>query len=286
MFGGRDYGAMSSQIPIEDFFEDIIAKSMRGRHISEGELARKTGVDLDILKRLCRGEFCDEPALLRVAEALDLDPQALTMSASKVWRPRPVELEGLRVFNTPYRDMRVNAFLVYDPATKRGAAFDTGTDSTQLTDAARELGVEVESIFLTHTHNDHVADLDRLRTEWETAEVYCNEAEPMPRTTLFQEGASFTIGELKVETRTTSGHSVGGTTYIVNGLPRPVAVVGDAIFAGSMGGGMVSFADAWKNNREKILTLPDETVICPGHGPMSSVAEEKKNNPFFAAEFR
>jgi glyoxylase-like metal-dependent hydrolase (beta-lactamase superfamily II) len=58
------------------------------------------------------------------------------------------------------------------------------------------------------------------------------------------------------------------------------------MFAGSMGGGMISFADAWKNNREKILTLPDETVICPGHGPMTSVGEEKRNNPFFATEFR
>ena len=49
---------------------------------------------------------------------------------------------------------------------------------------------------------------------------------------------------------------------------------------------MVSFEDAWNNNREKILTLPDETIICPGHGPMSSVGEEKRNNPFFAADFR
>lgn len=49
---------------------------------------------------------------------------------------------------------------------------------------------------------------------------------------------------------------------------------------------MVSFEDAWNNNREKILTLPDETIICPGHGPMSSVGEEKRNNPFFAGEFR
>jgi len=89
-----------------------------------------------------------------------------------------------------------------------------------------------------------------------------------------------------VKSYTTSGHSVGGTTYLIEGLERPIAVVGDAMFAGSMGGGMVSFPDAWKNNREKILTLPDETILCPGHGPMTSVGEEKRNNPFFAAEFR
>jgi glyoxylase-like metal-dependent hydrolase (beta-lactamase superfamily II) len=277
---------MTTNIPIEDFFEDIIAKSMRGYHISESELAERTGVGRDILHRLCRGEFCDESALLKVAEALHLDPPALTMAASKVWRPRTVELEGVEIFNTPYRDMRVNAFLIWDPESRQGAAFDTGTDSKVLTDKASELGVSITQIFLTHTHNDHIADLDRLRSCCGEVKVYSNAAEPWPGTKTFSEGAEFSIGALTVKTFTTSGHSVGGTTYLVEGLGRPVAVVGDALFAGSMGGGMVSFADAWKNNREKILTLPDETVICPGHGPMSSVGEEKRNNPFFAGEFR
>jgi hydroxyacylglutathione hydrolase len=61
----------------------------------------------------------------------------------------------------------------------------------------------------------------------------------------------------------------------------PVAIVGDSIFASSMGGGMISYEDALRNNKEKILTLPGNTVICPGHGPMTTVAEEKANNPFF-----
>jgi glyoxylase-like metal-dependent hydrolase (beta-lactamase superfamily II) len=277
---------MSLSISIEDFFEDIIAKSMRGRHISESELVEKTGVSRDILHRLCRGEFCDEPALLKVAKALQLDPQALTMSASKVWRPRAVTLEGVEIFNTPYRDMRVNAFLIWDPASMKGAAFDTGTDSSLLSDRAKELGISVESIFLTHTHNDHIADLDRLKSTCDEVSVFSNELEPWPGTDTFSEGTQFSIGDLSVKTYTTSGHSVGGTTYFIVGLERPIAVVGDAMFAGSMGGGMVSFSDAWKNNREKILTLPDETILCPGHGPMTSVGEEKRNNPFFVAEFR
>ncbi len=277
---------MSSQIPIEDFFEDIIAKAMRGHHVSISELAETTGVEDDILQRLIRGEFCDEPALLKVAKALKLDPTALTMSASKVWRPRPVSLDGVAQFNTPYRDMRVNAFLIWDPETKIGAAFDTGTDSSLISTKASELGVTIENIFLTHTHNDHIADLDRLKFDNGTPAAWSNEAEPWPGTETFSEGKTFSIGALKVATFTTSGHSPGGTTYFVEGLARPVAIAGDALFAGSMGGGICSFEDAWKNNRNKILTLPDDTVICPGHGPMTSVVEEKRNNPFFAGEFR
>jgi glyoxylase-like metal-dependent hydrolase (beta-lactamase superfamily II) len=85
---------------------------------------------------------------------------------------------------------------------------------------------------------------------------------------------------LTVESRLTWGHSPGGITYVVTGLERPVAVVGDSIFAGSMGGGAVSYSEAVKNNLEQILTLPPTTVLCPGHGPLTSVGEEKTHNPF------
>ncbi|MFL6568006.1 MAG: MBL fold metallo-hydrolase, partial [Chthoniobacterales bacterium] len=84
------------------------------------------------------------------------------------------------------------------------------------------------------------------------------------------------------DTLLTWGHSEGGVTYFVRGLERPLAIAGDSIFAGSMGGGAVSYKDALQNNLEKILTLPNETIICPGHGPLTTVAKEKQENPFFA----
>ena len=82
-------------------------------------------------------------------------------------------------------------------------------------------------------------------------------------------------------TRLTCGHSIGGITYVISPFNVQLAVVGDAIFARSMGGGMVSYADALRTNREEIFTLLDETVLAPGHGPLSTVAEEKKYNPFY-----
>ena len=78
------------------------------------------------------------------------------------------------------------------------------------------------------------------------------------------------------------GTFTGRHTFVVNGLAHPVAVVGDSLFAGSMGGGGVSYENAIKNNLEKILTLPEDTIICPGMD-MTTVGEEKKHNPFFAA---
>lgn len=269
------------QIPIEDLFEDIISKAMRGLQISEDELSARTGVDRDLIHRLCRGEFVDESAMVKLAPPLGLDPNALTIAASQAWYPKAVTLEGLSQFNTPYRDMRVNAYLVWDPATGEAAAFDTGTSIDPMLEEIESRDLDLKQIFLTHTHPDHIADFDRLKAAAPGARAYANRLEPWPGAEEFVEGANYRIGSLEVETRTTSGHSVGGTTYVVRGLDRPLAIVGDALFAGSMGGGMISFPEALENNRKKIMNLPDDTVICPGHGPLTSVAEEKRHNPFF-----
>ena len=114
------------------------------------------------------------------------------------------------------------------------------------------------------------------------APVYISKLEEAEGAEEVEEGKRFRVGSLEIEARLTSGHSPGGMTYVITGLSRPVAIVGDSLFAGSMGGGNVSYEDALRNNREKILTLPGETIVCPGHGPLTTVGKEKRDNPFFA----
>jgi len=175
----------------------------------------------------------------------------------------------------------VNAYLVWDPATKEAAVFDTGADASKILEEAATRGLSIKHIFITHTHGDHIFDLDRLR-EKTGAAVWSGNREPVQGTQIFDPGKSWQLGKLNIESRLTWGHSKGGVTYVVSGLERPIAIVGDSIFAGSMGGGNVSYPDAVKGNVEQILTLPSTTVIAPGHGPLTSVGEEQKNNPFFA----
>ena len=92
------------------------------------------------------------------------------------------------------------------------------------------------------------------------------------------------MGGLTITARLTPGHSPGGTTYVVTGLEPGLAVVGDAMFAASMGGvAPEKYAAALKANRAHILSLPEDTVICPGHGPLTTVGLEAKHNPFYAA---
>jgi glyoxylase-like metal-dependent hydrolase (beta-lactamase superfamily II) len=267
-------------IPLEDQFNDIIGKAMRGLALAESVVADRAEVTAQQVQQLRDGTWNAEAAR-KVAPVLGLGAEALALAGEQSWAPEPVSLEGLAQFNTVFEDMTVNAYLVWDPASKEAAAFDTGSDAGDMMADATSRGLTIRTIFITHTHGDHIFDFDRLR-EKTGARAYVGEHEPLEGAEPFAASSSFEIGSLKVETRLTWGHSTGGITYFITGLARPVAIVGDAIFAGSMGGGGVSYADALRTNREQILTLPKETIICPGHGPMTTVAEELVRNPFFA----
>jgi len=270
-------------IPLEDNVGDIIGKAQRGLGISDSKLAEKARVTSEAIHKLRDGDF-DEPALLSVAPILGLNGKALCELAKGEWHPEKIEAnDGLAQFNTDYHGMAVNAYLVWDPAGHVAATFDTGADCDDIVRFVNRHKLDVQLILLTHAHADHVADLPRLREET-GAEVFTPAREPVPGAEPIEEGKRFRLGSLQIDTRLTWGHSQGGMTYVVAGLARPVAIVGDSLFAGSMGGGNVSYADALRNNLEKILTLPDETIICPGHGPMTTVGEEKQHNPFFAGK--
>lgn len=271
-------------IPLEDNAGDIVGKAQRGLGISDSALAEKANVSAETIRKLRNGDF-EESALLSVAPVLGLDGRALGEMAKGAWHPKKIEsLDGLAQFTTDYNGMAVNAYLVWDPAKHVAAAFDTGADSREMVRFAKHHKLDVQLILLTHAHPDHVADLPSLREET-GADVFTPAREPVPGAEPINEGETFRLGNLRIDTRLTWGHSPGGITYVMTGLARPIAVVGDSLFAGSMGGGNVSYRDALQNNIDKILTLPDQTIICPGHGPMTSVAEEKQHNPFFAGRF-
>lgn len=270
-------------IPLEDNLGDIIGKAQRGLGISDTQLAEKARVNSQIIRKLRAGDF-EELSVLRIAPVLDLAGRALCDLATGKWQPPTIkDIDGLAQFNTEYHDMSVNSYLVWDPQSKEAVAFDTGADCNSMLNLSTKENVSIKLILLTHAHPDHIAALDELKART-SAPAYVSDREKIPGAEPIEEGKSFSLGKLHVATRLTWGHSRGGMTFVVNGLARKLAIAGDSIFAGSMGGGSVSYRDALQNNLEKILTLPDETIICPGHGPMTTVGEEKRHNPFFAGK--
>ena len=268
-----------ANIPLEDSFTDILGKTQRGLNLSDAALAAKAGVKAATLDAVKGGQV-DEPALRRLAGSLGLGANALVASAKKAWAPQPCSVHGLAQFNTTFEDMTVNAYLAWDPSTGDAVAFDTGADAGPMIQFARQHELKIRLILLTHTHPDHIADLARLK-EATGAPAWVGQAENFPDAQPFTAGKTFAVGSLAIESRRTSGHAPGGITYVISGLATPVAIVGDAVFAGSMGGGKVSFAEALDTNRRNIFTLPDDTVLGSGHGPLTTVGEEKQHNPFY-----
>jgi glyoxylase-like metal-dependent hydrolase (beta-lactamase superfamily II) len=266
-------------MPLEDSFTDIVGKAQRGLALGDGELARRAGVTAEELTGAKSGEV-DEAVIRRLAEALGLGGEALVASARGSWRPRePGTVEGLAMVTTRLGEMTVNAYVAWDEGTGEAVAFDTGADGERMVEVVRGKGLRLGMILVTHVHTDHVMAVGRLR-EATGARVWVSQRESLGDAERFADGKRWEVGELRIEARRTSGHARGGTTLVVGGRRR-MAVVGDALFAGSMGGGMVSYEEALRTNRESIFTLPDETIVCPGHGPLTTVGEEKLHNPFF-----
>jgi hydroxyacylglutathione hydrolase len=268
-------------IPLEDFFEDIVGKAQRGLKVDDATLARRANLDVKQLRELKKGNGSLD-WIPGVATILGLNAEALTISFNKSWYPNNVpSIDGMLQFNSELLDMTVNAYLVWCPESKEAVVFDTGADELDLVTAVSDRRLTLKYLFLTHTHEDHIAKRFEIISGTQ-AEVYCPEKERIEYTKAIKEGDAFKIGSLSIEVRLTNGHTPGGTSYVIKGLAHPVVVVGDSLFAGSMGGAPDDYANALRNNREKILTLPGETIICPGHGPLTTVSNELEHNPFYA----
>lgn len=269
-------------LPLEDSFVDVLGKAQRGLKFTDEDLASAAIIPLSDLYTVQQGE-AKEPTLRALAITLGLNADNLVRLANGQSVPQAVPVvDGLKQYTTNYGDMTVNSYLMWDPAEKVGAAFDTGADCSAMLKDIETLGLQIPFILLTHTHVDHIADLTKLKNAT-GARVAVAREEAVGNVESFVEGHIYSLGRLVIETRLTSGHSRGGTTYVIKGLREPVAIVGDALFARSMGGANNAYAEALKNNRTKIYSLSDNTILCPGHGPMTTVADEKANNPFFAA---
>jgi glyoxylase-like metal-dependent hydrolase (beta-lactamase superfamily II) len=273
-----------ARIPLEDNFNDVINKAQRGLKISDEDLAKRAEVSAADLAAVKGGKPLTA-VVRRVARHLHLGPDALEALTHKDWYPeQPNFPTGFAAFNTQFEDMTVNSYLVWDSRTKLAATFDTGTNCQAMLDTIHAEKLRVEYLFITHTHDDHIADLGKLAAATK-ADVWASELEPVdfPGAKTFKENAHFHLGQLAIKTLFTWGHSPGMTTFYITGLSWPLAVVGDSIFASSMGGSPTHYAMQYRNNKEKILPLPNDTVLACGHGPLTTLGQEKRHNPFFTS---
>ncbi|MGJ8649436.1 MAG: MBL fold metallo-hydrolase [Opitutaceae bacterium] len=273
------------QINIEDNFDDVLRKSAVGQRLGHGALAVRSNLSIQEVRALLSGDF-NEKHLRAIGSVLKLDADKLVSMAKAEWYPEIQQIKGLEFINTPfpaaaYEGASVNCCIVTVPQTSEAILFDTGACPETVLNYLTTHQLSLKALFLTHTHRDHVAAYDAILEATGCAQVYAPELEPYQDATAVRAGEVLQFRALSVEARLTNGHSRGGMTYVLSGLEKSVAVVGDSLFCLSQGGTQQGYRAALKNNREQILSLPAETVLCPGHGPMTTVGEELAHNPFF-----
>ncbi len=172
----------------------------------------------------------------------------------------------------------INGFLIADPETRIGAFIDPGGFNTGIDDFIQEQKIQLNFLFFTHGHGDHTGGLPEFNSRYKT-ESYAGRGEVQGAKHQLQGGEMIEVGNLKFQAISIQGHTPHGMSFYGHGC----VFTGDAIMCGSIGGtGSAKAAQCQiEHIRKRIFTLPDETLVFPAHGPMTSVAIEKNSNPFF-----
>ena len=201
-----------------------------------------------------------------------------------------------------------NTYVVYDAATLAAAIVDPGCSDERewaaLRDEVRRLGLKVEYILLTHSHMDHVlgtgyctaeygigasgslADQLALPAPQEQAFLFGIECDTRPASIVndLAHGATFAIGGLRTEVIDVPGHSPHGLCYYMP--DERVVFSGDVLFAGSIG--RTDFGPRFgcdgralvEGITTRLLTLPPDVAVFPGHGPQTTIGQEATSNPY------
>lgn len=272
---------------LEDHLGDIIRKARAMTGVSAADAARAAGLAEGEFSTLEQsGKATGKIKFAELASPLGLDAAKLE-GIAKGWLPSSKDLSAwreLRQISTSEGGNEVHCYLIWDEVTREAALFDTGWDAAPVLKTVQEEQLQLKHLFITHTHHDHVAGMTKLRDVFPKLFLH-TDAKSAPPQHKNRRNDCVHLGSLRITNRDTPGHAEDGVTYIVGNWPEDaphVAIVGDAIFAGSMGGAAQHGALAKQKIREQILSLPLDTLICPGHGPLTTIAEEKAHNPFFS----
>jgi glyoxylase-like metal-dependent hydrolase (beta-lactamase superfamily II) len=194
--------------------------------------------------------------------------------------------------------LETNCYLVYDEETRECAVIDPGADPEKIISTIAELELKPVIVLNTHGHVDHIgANSDIVQTYAVPLAMHAADTgmlqvsdyielslllgarnSPAPDR-LLAEGDEVAVGRTSLRVIHTPGHTPGSVGFVHGGF----LFSGDTLFCGGVGrtdlpGG--SWKDLERSIRERILTLPEETVVLPGHGPHTTVEQERSSNPF------
>ena len=210
-------------------------------------------------------------------------------------------LESLTV--GPFQE---NCYVIGDEQSGEGTIVDPGDEAARIALAVEQTSLDIGRILITHAHIDHVGAVAALVDEYACPVLMHAEAEPMLRqlpTQAMTMGLRFgkvpavdryiedeevlEVGGLRLESLYTPGHAPGHLAFYLES--EGLVLSGDALFAGSVGrtdlfGGDMNLL--MRSINERLMTLPDETMVLPGHGPQTTIGDERNHNSFLMGGLR
>lgn len=269
---------------LEDDFNDILSKAAHGLSLDNASLAAVTKLPDARIEATLNGKTNDPSVIISLATALGLDPNAVLRVSRNDYRPIAALPPGVEQITTDYAFMRVHAYVVYDESSKEAVIIDSGASSVPIIETLEKHALTPVQFLLTHKHPDHIAGIDDLRKKFPALPIAYPQGEDYQHGTPFTPGTDFHVGSITLKSVATRGHTPAGVSFVCEGLEKPVVFCGDAIFAGSIGGPRIDYQLSLRDVRDNLLSLPGDTVLAAGHGPLTTVDLELTNNPFFTSE--
>ena len=275
------------KVPLEDELGDVLDKAMRRAGLTDESLAARTGVSagriLDAIDY--RSELTLEE-LRRLAAELRLNEVGLSALAAGNY-PLP-EIGALPFCVWPLRMPHgigvVNAYLIGECGGSRAVLFDTGAGLTALEAGWPRVITGLDAVFLTHIEPEHAGGLCEVVARFGVTSAFIPRGAEAACGRAMGEGETKKFGPLEITAFTTPGHAAEHSCYLVRAPAArrggALLVSGDLVFAGSAGGGYFSDDQQQVNLRRVLGAVPPTTVIAPGHGPLTTVKNELRFNPF------
>jgi len=265
-----------SQIPLSDATCGVIAKAMRAQDISVEELARLSKLPVSVIHQALdeHAELPTKDELRAIASACGLSPFALAELSN--YAPSAAPPRELVQIVSPFYHVGSNSYIIRHPNTKNVTLFDSGTDASLIHDFLKKENLTLSAIYITHAHHDHISGLDTFGN----TPIFFPEDLAHGQERQLCDSIALTAVD-------SSGHFSPSRAYIIHGLETPICICGDIIFPGSMGktSSPEKHQESLENAKNHIMTLPPHTLLCSGHGPISTIGQESERNPFLAPYF-
>lgn len=272
--------------PLEDELGDVLDKALQRAGVSEGVLAERAQVCVNKIRDAIDYRYeLDPDELRRLAASLGLNEIGFCAMATGRY-PVP-EISGLPFCLFPLRMPHgigvANAYVVADCSRPSGLLFDCGPGDSALRRVWPSRIRELEAVFITHAETEHVNGLSDAKKRGNPP-VFAPPGSRLAGATQVGEGARLEFAGFSVEVWSTPGHVEAHNCYVVRTASAPAGtpllISGDVLFAGSVGGAFFCRQKLTASMERIFAQLPPETVVAPGHGPLTTLENERRFNPF------